>query len=96
MPSGRTRLEHRLIAEEVLGRRLEKWEVVHHINGRPSDNRVQNLCVMDYEQHDRYHDWYDWVRKTHGKFPRRTTQLRKLREDFRGILLGDVINKKIG
>ena len=38
--------EHRLIAEEMLGRYLERNEVVHHINGDPQDNRPQNLAVF--------------------------------------------------
>jgi hypothetical protein len=92
--SGRERYEHRDIAERILGRPLEPREVVHHINGRRDDNRPSNLCVMDRFDHDRYHKWYDWVRENYGKYPRKSTQLKKLREDFHGLPLIDVPNRK--
>lgn len=47
--------EHRLIMEAYLGRRLDKDEVVHHINGIRSDNRLENLQVMTRGEHSRYH-----------------------------------------
>ncbi len=91
--SGYEQLEHRQVAESILGRQLETWEVVHHINGRKADNRPENLCVMHHLDHERYHEWYDWIFETYGNYARRETQLRKLREDFKGIVLSDFAEK---
>ena len=46
---------HRLIAEEHLGRKLKQNEVVHHINGVKTDNRIENLSVMGWGEHSALH-----------------------------------------
>lgn len=45
--------QHRFIMERHLGRRLEAYEDVHHINGVKSDNRLENLQVIGHGEHTR-------------------------------------------
>lgn len=46
---------HRWIMEQKLDRKLSPTEVVHHINGNPLDNRIENLRVLDAAEHIRLH-----------------------------------------
>ena len=39
-------MEHRLILEQKLGRKLKRSEHGHHINGNKQDNRPENLEVF--------------------------------------------------
>lgn len=79
--------EHRVIAKRILKRNLRPNEVVHHINGKRSDNRLINLCVMDRYEHELFHAWLDWKKKKEGRYPRFKDQKRLLSEHHNGIIL---------
>jgi len=52
---GHYRVEHRYMMEQFIGRKLEKNEIVHHINGIKTDNRIENFEIMDIVEHGRIH-----------------------------------------
>lgn len=55
LSDGRYTLEHRVVAEQMMGRPLLPGEVVHHINEVKSDNQPSNLKVMSRADHRRFH-----------------------------------------
>ena len=47
--------EHRYIMSEAIGRILTTNDVVHHINGKKDDNRIENLALTDKVSHQDFH-----------------------------------------
>ena len=47
--------KYRTIVETHIGKKLVKNEVVHHINGIKTDNRIENLKIMSNAEHHRLH-----------------------------------------
>ncbi len=53
--NGAWKLEHVVIAEATLGRKLRRGEVVHHTNGDGLDNRRTNLLICTQAYHAALH-----------------------------------------
>ena len=50
------RHEHRVVAERILGRKLRKGEVVHHLDFNPRNNSPENLMIFrSQSEHAKYH-----------------------------------------
>lgn len=47
--------EHRLMMESHIGRLLNRNELVHHLNGDKTDNRIENLAIINQAEHMSLH-----------------------------------------
>lgn len=47
--------EHRMVMEAYIGRKLNKEELIHHINGIKDDNRIENLQIVTRSEHGKIH-----------------------------------------
>lgn len=51
-----SKLEHRKVMEDYIGRELDPEEVVHHINRDRADNRIENLLLLQNQsEHSKLH-----------------------------------------
>ena len=51
--NGKQKRLHRHIMEQHIGRKLERWEHVHHINDDSFDNRIENLQLLSNSEHQK-------------------------------------------
>ena len=48
---------HRRVAEQTIGRKLNTNEVVHHLDGDPKNNSIDNLIVLSRSKHAALHTY---------------------------------------
>ena len=82
--SGVTKAEHRWVMEEHLGRKLQRTEIVHHINEDKLDNRIENLEIMNVSEHLKLHKTGKYHNPNNSKIHKQCPMCKevKLRGEF--------------
>jgi len=60
-------MEHILVMECAIGRRLSTEQCVHHKNRKRNDNRIENLQLMTKAEHRRHHMKIRWEEKRNAQ-----------------------------
>lgn len=71
--------EHRLIAEDMIGRALTSKEIVHHIDGNKQNNDPSNLQIMSRSEHVKLH------RDAYGEMVKLQKRIAELEERIKGF-----------
>lgn len=94
---GKKVYDHRIVMENHLGRPLKEGEFVHHINGIKTDNRIENLKIIDGREHARLHAIERGLSGKKGAIPANKTkpdvieQMRSMRAS--GYLIREISEK---
>jgi hypothetical protein len=81
-------LEHRLVIARNIGRILKNDEVVHHINGIKTDNRLENLQLMKNSKHNSHmvnNDLKEKVRALENKVLLLEVEVVRLKKEMSGV-----------